>query len=171
MRPKCSFVGCGRTFPCYAKLEDHMNVHLGLKPHMCDICDKSYPSRKAMNAHKRTHEPKAFKCAGCGFLFAYRYKLARHVQSCQRRLVCEECGKLFLRKGHYDNHVARRHPPKAEKPVKCEKCEATFLSTRSCRSHIRIVHEGLRVSCAGCGRKYSYRSSLNEHQTKCSALK
>ncbi|KAI5175452.1 hypothetical protein PAEPH01_2160 [Pancytospora epiphaga] len=169
MMLKCSFVGCGKTFSCSSKLESHLNLHFGIKPHTCDICDNSYPSKKSLNTHKKIHEIKEFKCERCNFLFSYHYKLERHLVTCKQSFTCEICGRIFQRKGHYEKHIIKKHPPKINKPIKCEECDATFCSVRSCRTHFRIVHEGFRVHCSGCNRAYSYQSSLNEHYVKCKA--
>lgn len=167
MKVKCAYVGCEKVFPCYAELESHMNVHMGSRPHVCDICDRGYPSRKGLNAHRSVHYPAAFQCAVCMKNFMHKAGLARHAATCQRTFVCGGCGKTYTREGNYRRHVLEKHPVKEGNRIGCDQCDLTFLSKFSLRTHKRIIHEGVRVSCRLCGRQYSYASSLYEHMQTC----
>ena len=48
----CKFEHCNKGFITKSKLEDHMNIHLGLKPHVCKYCGTGF----ADVANKRMHE-------------------------------------------------------------------------------------------------------------------
>lgn len=167
MKVRCAYVGCEKTFPCYAKLENHMNVHLNNRPHVCDICDKSYPSKKGLDAHRDVHYPAAFQCAECKKKFIYKTNLVRHAAVCQRVFKCERCTKVYSKEGNYKRHVLAKHPVREGSRIGCDQCDATFLSKFSLRTHRAIVHEGKRVACAWCGKVYSYKSSLLEHARRC----
>ena len=50
---------CKKGFIYKSKFEDHMNVHLGLKPHKCQYCNSTFADK----ANKRMHE----RCSHEGF--------------------------------------------------------------------------------------------------------
>lgn len=51
-------------FSARFQLTEHQNVHLGLKPHQCDQCDKKFHKRILLRQHKLIHLPEAdlFEC-------------------------------------------------------------------------------------------------------------
>ena len=48
-RFKCDF--CGKIFAKKIRLEDHVNVHKGLKPHICGFCGQGFACRANKCAH------------------------------------------------------------------------------------------------------------------------
>ena len=68
---------CNKTFD---KLKMHYNaVHLGLKPHKCDECEKSFSQKVHFNVHKQTvHEGrKDHQCGQCGTMLTTKSGLVR----------------------------------------------------------------------------------------------
>ena len=54
-RFKCDF--CGKIFAKKVRLEDHMNVHKGIKPHLCPYCNQGFACRANKCAHvKAAHK-------------------------------------------------------------------------------------------------------------------
>lgn len=43
---------CGSVQDSQELLGDHMNIHTGHKPHVCDMCGRSYPTLEKLNNHK-----------------------------------------------------------------------------------------------------------------------
>lgn len=163
---KCPHVGCDSSFPCKSKLDDHMNVHMRIRPYVCDVCESSYPSKKGLRFHERSHMPAQFVCEACSAAFTCNRNLSRHKKSCGRTFKCSFCPRVFEREGNYRNHLERRHPVKKEGPVKCGACRATFNSRSSCKTHYQIKHEGRRFRCLVCPKEFSYKHSLKVHMTK-----
>ena len=48
----CKFENCTKGFVFKGALEQHMNIHLGIKPHKCKYCDAAF----ADIGNKRMHE-------------------------------------------------------------------------------------------------------------------
>ena len=55
--------------------------------------------------------------------------------------------------------------------VQCQLCPRTFASVRDLNGHIAARHDSSKkISCAHCGRQFSYHSALRLHQqTRCVA--
>ncbi|XP_017280182.2 zinc finger protein 296 [Kryptolebias marmoratus] len=51
----------------------------------CEICDQTFPSLRALSAHRRTHScDRPYHCGVCGQAFAQSGQLARHIRSHHR---------------------------------------------------------------------------------------
>ena len=70
---------CCRTSPAAPPLPQ---VHSGVKPYKCDVCDAAFKQPAHLNSHKRIHTgEKPFKCDQCGYATAYRGELTRHMKT------------------------------------------------------------------------------------------
>ena len=47
--------------------------------------------------------------------------------------------------------------------LKCHQCNKTFTRKRSCKEHIKSVHEGLKYDCNECGKSFKAKYSLQTH--------
>ena len=90
--------------------------------------------------------------------------------------MCHKCGKGFLRKTMFEEHVMKdscdsttsNNPPE---PVKCTECEETFSGRRYFMQHYRAIHGGLPPACQGkpqfmcdqCPNVYISQLSLKMH--------
>ena len=55
---------CGKAFSKLDSLRRHVNeLHKGVRPYACNLCEKSYGRRDYLDRHMRTHEKKANKAA------------------------------------------------------------------------------------------------------------
>ena len=44
---------CGKGFMLKTSFEHHMNIHLGLKPYVCDICACGFSDKSNLHAHRK----------------------------------------------------------------------------------------------------------------------
>lgn len=75
---------CGKSFTSNSNLEKHKRaIHQGLRPHQCNMCDKSFPNASAMKRHSISHTgEKAYNCGMCGNAFDRLSDLKTHEQEC-----------------------------------------------------------------------------------------
>lgn len=171
MQLKCSFEGCEKSFSCQAKLQDHINVHLGIKPFGCEICQKSFYSKKYLRAHEEIHQGREVKCNECNTTFTRRHNFLRHLKYCSIRYECPDCLKTYRKKGSFETHLRNKHravdragnAKRSREIAQCELCKAEFKGKSNLRAHCRAVHEKIRFSCKSCGKEFSYNSSLKRH--------
>ena len=55
---------CGKGFISASRMREHVNIHLGVKPHMCPHCGKSFSNVSNLQAHTRKLHPQHFKEGG-----------------------------------------------------------------------------------------------------------
>ena len=56
---------CGKSLRDPHTLKCHIKTVHGEKKLSCDVCNKRFPHRGALNAHKKTHESASFTCNIC----------------------------------------------------------------------------------------------------------
>ena len=55
-RYPCTF--CEKDFSTRQRMDRHILIHTGQKPHECDVCGKRFRQKEHMTRHKRTmHNP------------------------------------------------------------------------------------------------------------------
>ena len=52
---------CGKGFISPSRMREHMNIHLGVKPHMCPHCGNNFSNVSNLQAHTRKLHPQHFK--------------------------------------------------------------------------------------------------------------
>ncbi|XP_052818907.1 zinc finger protein 383-like isoform X2 [Mya arenaria] len=58
----------------------HINMHNGIKPHKCLICDKGFTDRSNLRGHlKGVHKNGEFPCIVCALVFTNGYDFKKHV--------------------------------------------------------------------------------------------
>ena len=77
---------CKKTFSNEHKLKRHQNeVHLGIYPHVCNMCGKGFSNKSEHRAHLVKHGVEApFKCEYCNKPFGHKRNYILHVQRCTK---------------------------------------------------------------------------------------
>ena len=135
----CSY--CGKKFTTKHSLQEHVNAHSGIKPHVCEICGKGFSYDSALRDHKFTHDDvKQFKCDLCDKSFCQRSGLKMHMRIHRdtKQFQCQECGREFTQKQALQRHE-RVH--KGVKPFTCKLCSRSFTDASIIRRHLTLVHK------------------------------
>ena len=72
-----------------------------------------------------------------------------------KKATCEQCGKVFSKKGHLDRHIRTIHMGLKESSRPCPYCGKVFSTKSSLEPHIEMVHKGVRKACPECGKVLS----------------
>ncbi|XP_074654526.1 uncharacterized protein LOC141908388 [Tubulanus polymorphus] len=148
---------CGKRFRDKCGLRNHMNIHLGLRPHVCDICKKSFSQSSAMLRHRKGHfkfalevcEMSCMKKMKCALISPeYRYGLMigtlgdstaqeglvgpNPIYSMERKFGCEVCGRRFRHSNGLNNHM---NIHLGLRPYICDICQKTFSQSSAMKRH------------------------------------
>lgn len=74
-----------------------------------------------------------------GRLFMYLTSVFIIFDLGERPFKCEQCGREFNHRSHFNNHL-RIHT--GEKPFKCEICDKDFSRKASLRYHMKVHNKG-----------------------------
>lgn len=119
---RCEEPGCTTTFFDITKFKDHQNIHLKIKPYVCEFCQESFHYASNLRQHNLRHtQPERFKCEICSHCFVSSKSLRLHV-----RLHSEV-------------------DPDSPKPFACdhEGCDKSFRYLDRLKLHIYNVHRVL----------------------------
>lgn len=101
----CQWPDCEKSFNRQDILKDHMNIHTGEKPYICQKCNKSYSSKSSLNHHWKACKSNGLPCNFCGRVLSSRSGLADHIQGMHstRPLSCV-CGQVFTWRNNLSKH-------------------------------------------------------------------
>lgn len=122
----------------------HLYTMHGIKREVqCDKCDTLCESVRAMLEHKKNHHSSA---------------------------SCHLCGKVFVEKGHLENHLMRHGIGKDgknhqnERDFMCEICSKTFTRKNYLVIHMKN-HAEKSIKCTVCSKMFRWNSALQAHLT------
>ena len=93
----------------------------------------------------------------------------------QKTWICQECGKVFINKTVFKNHVRENHPnvviegnnrkyPKYKKRCQtllCNECGKSFTKKELLSNHIFRKHQNKTFDCQECSKQFRNRTYLN----------
>ncbi|ELU18508.1 hypothetical protein CAPTEDRAFT_149694 [Capitella teleta] len=105
---------CNKVYVSQKSLDDHMNVHRGIKPYACDQCDAQFSKRIMWQRHMRNHVRGLIKCpvTDCNRQMESDMLLNKHMVKKHRETAqfqCSQCLQFFSLRSVVDKH--RCHPP------------------------------------------------------------
>ncbi|CAH0546322.1 unnamed protein product [Brassicogethes aeneus] len=165
---------CGKCFNDALSFKEHDNVHLGLKPFICVVCNKEFVYSRYLTSHQsRLHtvrvidENSKTQCKYCNKIFAKQETLENHLLKHEtnkgpylKKHLCDVCGQGFSRKDKLNIHY-RKHS--GEKPFSCSYCGKSFIKKDYMIMHER-VHSGEKpYSCEFCGKCFNQGAPLRIH--------
>ncbi|XP_069371119.1 zinc finger protein 292-like isoform X2 [Paralichthys olivaceus] len=101
---------CRRHFVHVTHLNDHLQVHCGVKPYICIQlnCKASFLSNTELLIHRKTHSVFKARCMfpSCGKIFNEAFRLYDHESQHYNTFTCKvvECGMVFHSQKQLDLH-------------------------------------------------------------------
>ncbi|KAK9531830.1 hypothetical protein VZT92_011234 [Zoarces viviparus] len=101
---------CRRHFINVTHLNDHLQVHCGVRPYICIqlTCKASFLSNTELFLHRKTHSVFRARCMfpNCGKIFNEAFKLYDHEAQHYKTFTCKvvECSKVFHSQQQLDLH-------------------------------------------------------------------
>ncbi|XP_072218780.1 zinc finger protein 292b [Leuresthes tenuis] len=114
---------CRRHFVSVTHLNDHLQVHCGVKPYICIQlnCKASFMSNTELLIHRKTHPIFKAKCMfpNCGKVFNAAFKLYDHEAQHYKTFTCKvvDCGKVFHSQQQLDLHQNLHHSSEEEESL------------------------------------------------------
>ncbi|KAF0023020.1 hypothetical protein F2P81_025001 [Scophthalmus maximus] len=99
---------CGKRFQTQTALQQHMEVHAGVRSYICSECNRTFPSHTALKRHLRSHTAgdHPYECEFCGSCFRDESTLKGHkrIHTGEKPYECNGCGKKFSLKHQLETH-------------------------------------------------------------------
>ena len=158
------FSACGYSTPYTTALDSHLKNQGPYHDNLCPKCPERYYSRQELIQHMESANHVGFRCGLCPKVFDDNIGKTKHRKSCQGALedsktkfICQECGKVFIRKCSIDNHMKQVHAPQGNWP--CEHCGKTFQTEFKLKIHVEDTHN--KQQCTFCGALLAARRMKN----------
>ncbi|XP_037955142.1 zinc finger protein 431-like [Teleopsis dalmanni] len=158
-------VECHKQFNSKKVLDEHMNIHTGLRPFKCNLCPKDFASKYTLQTHVKIHSERLrpFECDECDKTFMHHQNLVQHkkLHTNTKDFVCDICNKAFFTKHNMEFHKVIHT---SNRPYNCTTCEKSFARRNELRDHERI-HTGEKpFKCDICSTSFAQRSNLMSHK-------
>ena len=132
----------------------------------CKCCQKFPEQNLASRKMARAKIDRGdFQCDICPYKIAYSQhtKRIREHRATHDKNICDQCNYETYSKRDLSYHTLRNHK---EKPMYyCEKCGYKSNKAGNVEKHNLSVHEGIRINCDQCKKKFSQHSDLNRHMS------
>ena len=110
-------------------------------------------------------EKQTYSCEDCGKVFSKKGNIKAHMvyHSDERQFPCNLCAKAFKTLRDLNHHM-RIH--NGQKPYKCEICEKTVAQSANLYTHMKVYHTYGSFNCKDCREKFPTKWNLTTHKSK-----
>ena len=160
------------------KISLHLKMDKRNKLFPCSKCGERFKHLKLLAKHKNETHFKSIKdeadgdknqqepnCRECDATFDNKQKLQHHIIKCHTKaypLVCDICGKGFMRKMRFDKHVKNCVPKEILEKI-CRDCDKTFEKSTNFRRHMASHSKAKDFKCVDCEKAYADKRNLVTH--------
>ena len=184
-RPRAKFEceECSASFGDRYAYERHVNKHLGVKNHHCDLCEGAFHTQRHLTRHiahvhegkpTRKNKPPRVSCSQCEKTFVEQRFLTRHEQREHLGRTdydthpCPKCSQSFSGKSSLTRHLKRVHYgiKETSRDFQCDMCAKTFMHKQGMQRHMQSVHKMLisEFECPVCHKHFASSYNLRKHQ-------
>ena len=156
---------CDRWFSTSRRFDDHLRLHLNIRPYKCNTCSKGFTAHKYLLHHAKNHtevSEKKYSCSYCTKRFIRQKHLESHerMHTNERPYKCSDCDKAYK----YEPQLRIHRRLHTGQRFYCDRCHKPFIDKGDMERHKISVHSDLRAyKCDTCGASFKHKGTLNTH--------
>ncbi|KAJ2943461.1 hypothetical protein O0L34_g12268 [Tuta absoluta] len=160
---------CPEVFHNRGRFKAHVLRHSkeGKLPHMCHVCGLSFSTTYTLRRHEQLHIGlKPFKCDICQKAFSHPTQVVRHKKNVHNPVKTEKI-KCPICKQNVRN-MDKHQKIHTTRPYMCEQCHRSYPEKNTLNRHIREFHLGIyKHNCDICNTKFRNVKILAKHRRAC----
>jgi len=155
----------------------------------CELCSYQCDQNSKLLKHQKVHNKAPIACKQCSYETTTLIYMNKHVKKAHKdpnkvSNICQTCGFRGKRQIQYLNHSCEPlkcdlcdfeshlpirivlHKSKHHREpefTQCDKCPYKSNRKSNVEHHKRTVHEGIRIECQSCDRKFTQHSDYRKH--------
>ena len=138
------------------------------KSFKCSECDRWYKHQKSVNFHFKAKHLNLirFRCATCGRTFLsksnYDDHIKRHLK--KPKFICAKCEKRFFTLGQLNKHASSCG---INRKKRCPKCRLVVCMQQCLRVHVINELSNRVYQCGRCSHQFKHYASMYRHYDRC----